>query len=175
MKHPILLPRRHPLSTAIFQHYHKLNRHQGAHISHGAVIQAGFHIERGRQLIRELIKDCVLCKKLRGSAGSQLMADLPPARLEETPPFSVVGVDVFGPFHATRDLKPAERLLLVKSGLSSSFVSHPELSISSPLKEWMSPVSETHSQDSLPSGADAERSFQIKEATSPAQNNNSKR
>ena len=99
VKYPMLLPKDHYLSMAVVRHFHKQIKHQGSHISHGAIVQAGFHIHNGRQLIRRFIDACVLCRKLRGSTNKQLMADLPIDRLEEVPPFTNVGVDVFGPFH----------------------------------------------------------------------------
>ena len=97
-KHPILLPKKHPLSLAVVRFYHSQVYHQGSCISHSAVINAGFHIQGGRQLIREFVNKCVVCRKLRAATSRQLMADSPSHRLEETPPFTVIGVDVFGPF-----------------------------------------------------------------------------
>ena len=44
-------------------------------------------------------RDCVTCRKLRQYPYSTLMADLPEERLRLfSPPFSVTGVDLFGPF-----------------------------------------------------------------------------
>ena len=99
VKHPILLPRNHNFSLAVIHFYHSQVYHQGSCISHGAIIGAGFHIHGGRQLLRKFISECVICRKLRGTTSSQCMADLPFDRVEETPPFMVVGVDVFGPFY----------------------------------------------------------------------------
>ena len=79
------------------------SKHQGSHLSHSTVLQEGFHIEGGKRLIKKYIKSCVICKKLRFPLSSQLMADLPSDRSAKTPPFSDVGIDVFGPFHITRD------------------------------------------------------------------------
>ena len=50
-------------------------------------------------MILNFIKSCILCKKLRGLHCEQFMADLPSDILEEIPPFSIVGLDVFGPFY----------------------------------------------------------------------------
>ena len=40
-----------------------------------------------------------MCKKLRGQTLTQHMADLPADRTETHPPFTNVGMDVFGPWH----------------------------------------------------------------------------
>ena len=77
---------------------HTKMKHQGAHITHGSIIEAGFHLEDGRKSIRNFVNSCVLCRKLRGKTAEQLMADFPVDRLEETAPFENVGLDAFGPF-----------------------------------------------------------------------------
>ena len=84
IKHPVLIPKDHPVAFLIIRHYHQLCKHQGSHISHGSIIQAGYFIENGRQLIRKFIKDCVICRKLRAPCEHQFMADLPFDRLEDT-------------------------------------------------------------------------------------------
>ena len=99
IKHPYLIPGKHPLAKVVALHFHKENKHQGTHISHNSIIQNGFFIEEGRQVVRNLINNCITCKKLRGATAEQQMADLPTERLEEAPPFSHVGLDVFGPFY----------------------------------------------------------------------------
>ena len=63
-----------------------------------AVRQAGFHIHRGGQVLRRMLKNCVTCQRLRGIAFTQIMADLPPERIEAVAPFSNIGMDVFGSF-----------------------------------------------------------------------------
>ena len=113
VKHPLLIPSNHPLSTAIINYFHARCKHQGSHISHGIIIQSGFHLENGRQLIRQVIKNCIICKKLRATTSVQLMADLPYDRLEEVPPFTNVGIDIFGPF-LIHDGKNTRRTLATK-------------------------------------------------------------
>ncbi len=48
--------------------------------------------------VRNVINDCTICRKLRGKFVTQVMADLPEDRLQATPPFTNVGMDVFGPW-----------------------------------------------------------------------------
>ena len=47
-------------------------------------------------MIRNFIKNCMICKRLRGKLETQLMAPLPRERLETEPPFTNTGLDVFG-------------------------------------------------------------------------------
>lgn len=96
-KHPILLPARHPLSIMILLYYREKTYHQGRHLTMGSLCQAGYHLHKGRHTIRKLLAECVVCQRLRGIPQTQMMADLPADRLEECPPFSNIGIDVFGP------------------------------------------------------------------------------
>jgi hypothetical protein len=99
-KHPIFLPKKHHLSQLIIRHYHeKVVHHQGRQITHGAVRQAGFWVVNGHGETSRIIRACVTCKKLRGRTLTQHMADLPADRTETHPPFTNVGMDVFGPWH----------------------------------------------------------------------------
>lgn len=97
-KHPILLPNDHPFTRAVLDDAHNYVNHQGRHITHGVVRQKGYHIVNGRKMIKNLISKCAICQKLRGNACSQLMSDLPEDRVEDIPPFSNIGMDVFGPY-----------------------------------------------------------------------------
>ena len=98
-KHPILLPKKHHVSQLIIRHYHeKVIHHQGRQITHGAVRQAGFWVINGHKEVSRMVNVCVTCKKLRGRTLTQHMADLPVDRMETHPPFTNVGLDVFGPW-----------------------------------------------------------------------------
>ena len=49
--------------------------------------------------MRQVLRDCFVCKRLSASPNTQKMADLPQDRVTpEKPPFTYVGVDCFGPF-----------------------------------------------------------------------------
>ncbi|XP_069970066.1 uncharacterized protein [Penaeus vannamei] len=96
-KHPIILPGKSHISTLIVRHYHQSVRHQGRHLTEGAVRSGGYGITGVKRLISSILHSCVQCRKLRGKEV-QLMSDLPADRLEHTPPFTNVGVDAFGPW-----------------------------------------------------------------------------
>ncbi|XP_060602162.1 uncharacterized protein LOC132755319 [Ruditapes philippinarum] len=98
-KHPILIPGRSHTATLLVRHYHEKVHHQGRHITEGAIRTAGYWITGGKRLIANLIHSCVQCRKLRGSFSSQMMSNLPADRITPAPPFTFVGVDVFGPWN----------------------------------------------------------------------------
>ena len=98
-KHPILLPGKHHVASILVKHFHEQAEHQGRHITEGAVRKAGFWITGGKRLISSIIFHCVTCRRLRANFSEQKMADLPCDRLSPAPPFTYVGVDVFGPWN----------------------------------------------------------------------------
>ena len=128
VKHPYLIPQNHPLATSIISHSHSLTKHQGIHISHSAVIQAGFFLENGRQMIKSFISNCITCRKLRGATSTQLMADLPIERLDDIPIFSHIGLDVFGPFYV-HDGRATRRTTATKKIWAIIFVCMPSRAI----------------------------------------------
>ena len=97
-KHPIIVPGRHHIATLLIRHHHSLVKHQGRHLTEGAVRAAGYWVIGGKRVISSILHKCVKCRKLRGKYEVQKMADLPLDRLQRGPPFSSVGVDTFGPW-----------------------------------------------------------------------------
>ncbi|XP_057694376.1 uncharacterized protein LOC130917223 [Corythoichthys intestinalis] len=97
-KHPLIIPSSSHVATLLVRHFHEQSAHQGRHITEGAVRSAGFWIVGGKRLVSSLIHNCVTCRKLRGKMQFQKMADLPADRVTPEPPFTTVGLDVFGPW-----------------------------------------------------------------------------
>ncbi|GBN07025.1 hypothetical protein AVEN_253771-1 [Araneus ventricosus] len=58
-----------------------------------------YWVIKGRQTVKNLLKRCVLRKRLNSSPGVQITAPLPAARMEQLPPFSIVGIDFGGPLY----------------------------------------------------------------------------
>ncbi|XP_042611086.1 uncharacterized protein LOC109074690 [Cyprinus carpio] len=96
--HPILIPGKHHLAVLLIRHHHEQVKHQGRHFTEGAVRGSGLWIVGAKRAINSLIYKCVTCRKLRGRSEQQQMVDLPPERLQQEPPFTYVGLDVFGPW-----------------------------------------------------------------------------
>ena len=97
-RHPIILPGSNHITRLIARHHHHEVKHQGRHFTHGAIRAKGYWIIGGKRLVNSVIHHCVKCRKLRGQQVQQRMADLPIQRLTPAPPFTFVGVDVFGPW-----------------------------------------------------------------------------
>ncbi|XP_064478419.1 uncharacterized protein LOC135391824 [Ornithodoros turicata] len=97
-KHPVIVPGRHHVGLLLIRHYHGKVKHQGRHFTEGAIRAAGFSIIGGKRCIGAMIHHCITCRKLRRKLEHQKMADLPEDRLSADPPFTYVGLDVFGPW-----------------------------------------------------------------------------
>ena len=96
--HPILLPADHIVTSLVAKDIHDRIGHPGSERTLCA-IRRKFWIVQGRRIVKGMVKKCVVCRKFRQPAHTTLMADLPPERLRPfSPPFSVTGVDLFGPF-----------------------------------------------------------------------------
>ena len=105
-KHPIVLPKGHHVSVLLIKHYHAKVCHQGRHLTHGALHQAGFWVIGAHRMVAKVISLCVICRKLRGRTLQQHMTKLPEERTSPSPPFTYVGFDVFGPWQiCTRKLR----------------------------------------------------------------------
>lgn len=96
--HPILIPGKHHVATLLIRHHHERIKHQGRHITEGAIRASGLWIVGAKRAITGFIYKCVTCRKLRGRVEQQQMSDLPSERLQQEPPFTYVGLDVFGPW-----------------------------------------------------------------------------
>lgn len=100
-KNPIILPKESHTSLLLIRHHHEQVKHQGRHLTEGAIRAAGLWILGAKSLINSVLHKCITCRKLRGKFEEQHMADLPSERLKICPPFTYVGLDVFGPWSVT--------------------------------------------------------------------------
>lgn len=97
-KTPLIIPGKHHIATLLIRHHHEHIHHQGCHFTEGAVRAAGFWIVGGKRRVSIIIHQCVMCRWLRAPLSIQKMASLPADRLSTDPPFTNIGLDVFGPW-----------------------------------------------------------------------------
>lgn len=108
-KQPVILPKQSHVASLVLRHVHELTAHAGRnHMM--AKLREKFWIPGAGGAIRKLLAKCITCRRLHGTAGKQLMADLPECRLlPDDPPFTRVGMDYFGPFLVQRGRTQAKR------------------------------------------------------------------
>ena len=96
-KHPILLPREHPLTKLIILHSHERVYHNGLKETL-TEIRSQYWIPKGRSLVQKILHHCVVCRRLEApSFRSPQPPPLPPFRVTEAPAFTYTGVDFAGP------------------------------------------------------------------------------
>ena len=121
-KHPVLLPRDGHVTQLIVAHCHKQIHHQGRGQTLNEIRSRGYWILGGSRVVADYIHNCVQCRKLRRPVQEQKMADLPPDRVEPTPPFSFCGMDCFGPFVTKQGRKEYKRYGLLFTCMCSRAV-----------------------------------------------------
>jgi hypothetical protein len=96
-KHPALLPKNHHVVEVIARQYHNVNLHAGPNLLL-AILRDQFWPVDGLHLAKRIMRTCVTCHKHTAVTATQLMGDLPAARVNQSPVFSQTGVDYAGPF-----------------------------------------------------------------------------
>ncbi|KAK3103582.1 hypothetical protein FSP39_020334 [Pinctada imbricata] len=61
---PVILPKGHHISELLIRHHHEAVRHQGRHLTEGAIRSAGLWIVGVKRMVASLIHNCVVCRKL---------------------------------------------------------------------------------------------------------------
>ncbi|XP_065815784.1 uncharacterized protein [Labrus bergylta] len=100
-KFPLIIPGRSHVAVLLVRHYHEMVHYQGRIFTEGSLRSAGFWIIGAKRCVNSVLHKCVVCRKLRGRASEQKMADLHSDRLSTEPPFTYVGLDMFGPWAVT--------------------------------------------------------------------------
>ena len=98
-KFPYLLPPNHPFTALIVYEIHRRQLHSGVNVV-VTMLRQTFWITSIRQYVRKLLRRCVTCRKVQGTAfRAPDPAPLPKLRVQEAIPFSVTGVDFTGPLY----------------------------------------------------------------------------
>ena len=98
-KFPYLLPTNHHLSKLIVMDAHERVFHSGVNSTISQLRQT-YWIPSIRQLVRKILKKCVICRKVIGLPYTAPdPPPLPKIRLQEAPPFSATGIDFSGALH----------------------------------------------------------------------------
>ena len=96
-KEPIILPKDHRLTYLQIQQCHKRVLHSRVRGTLGE-LRSRFWVPKGRKLVKKVLSQCVVCKKLEGTSFAQTpVSSLREFRVRPSPPFSKVGVDFAGP------------------------------------------------------------------------------
>ena len=99
IRHPILLPRDHPLTELLVLRAHASVSHNGIRETLTEV-QTRYWILKGRSLVKQILRKCLVCKRFEGkSYSAPVPPPLPDFRVKMDSPFTSTGVDFAGPLY----------------------------------------------------------------------------
>lgn len=103
-KKPLILPAKHHIVNLLIKHIHEKCGHFGIQTTL-ARIRENYWIISGRNAIKRVLKQCVICIKQKGKPYNTPPAPLPRERLEQVACFQICGVDMAGPIHLKEGIK----------------------------------------------------------------------
>ena len=118
VKHPVILPKRSVIALRFAYFVHESLCHPGYGQTMNGLRSRGYWIVAGSHKIAGMIKNCVVCRRMRRPPEIQKMSDLPQVRVTCSAPFSSVGLDCFGPFYTKRGRSQCKRYGLLVTCLS---------------------------------------------------------
>lgn len=62
-------------------------------------VREKYWILQGRQMVKQIVAHCHICKRLKVKPAQQVTAHLPRDRITESLPFEVMGIDFTGPLY----------------------------------------------------------------------------
>ena len=125
-KNPVLLPKNHYLTQLIIWDCHCRVLHNGTKETLQE-LRSRFWVNQGRQLVKRILRNCKLCKRIQGlSYGSPKSGQLPEFRVREEHAFSAVGIDFAGPLYV-RTLDATKKVYLALFTCGTTRAVHLEL------------------------------------------------
>lgn len=95
MKNPIILSRNGRLTQLVIAQAHVATLHGGSRLTL-AYRRQRYWIIGGTRAVKNQLHHCVRCKRYKPTDNYQIMADLPPQRVQPSRPFTHTGVDFTG-------------------------------------------------------------------------------
>lgn len=95
-KHPVIIPCKHKIAMLLIQQFHATYLHAGPSLLANILLQ-NFWIVKGKRLIKNYIRKCIVCQRYNLKPNVQLMGNLPKQRVTLERPFYNCGVDYAGP------------------------------------------------------------------------------
>ena len=98
VKHPLILPADCHLTTLLIRDAHHRSLHGGVQLTL-ATLRRQYWIVKGRSAVKKVIRACLTCLRHAARVPTQLMGELPKARVRHSLPFERAGVDYVGPIN----------------------------------------------------------------------------
>lgn len=96
-KHPFIIPSKHHFTTLLIRDTHLKDLHAGPQTVLSN-IRTRFWPLSGRRCVRDVLRKCVICYRVKPRDIVQKMGNLPRSRVTPSLPFMICGVDYAGPY-----------------------------------------------------------------------------
>ena len=107
------------VTNLLVKWYHQSVGHGGRGYTLNRIRSSGYWIVKANSVVQSFIARCVRCQYLHGKIAEQKMADLTEDRISTEPPFTYVGLDMFGPFTVKQYRKEMKQYGIIFTCLSS--------------------------------------------------------
>lgn len=107
---PILLPSKHMFTKLLITHEHKIHFHAGPQALR-SVLRRRWWILSLTHSVQQCIYKCHDCVRIKADTRTQMMANLPKARVVPNRPFLITGADYTGPFLVREKGRGRQRVL----------------------------------------------------------------
>ena len=97
-KHPMILAANHKLTHLLIRYEHKRLLHAGCQAVINSLRKRYWPLT-GKNIVKKILRECVICFKVRPSESTYIMGDLPSIRVTPMRAFYNCGVDFAGPFY----------------------------------------------------------------------------
>lgn len=97
-KHPIILSAKCPFVRLYVTNIHERLFHCNKSVILTNILNKFWIVGGSHNLVKRIIKDCILCTRLKTVLERQFMVQLPPNRVSVMRPFTHVGIDLTGHF-----------------------------------------------------------------------------
>ncbi|GBM79751.1 hypothetical protein AVEN_164489-1 [Araneus ventricosus] len=94
--YPILLPEKCEFTKLLIRTVHRKNCHAGIQMMQ-CLLREKYWIIRARKAIKNVLYNCVICKRFKIKSMSSEPTPLPPDRVTDCAPFEIVGIELAGP------------------------------------------------------------------------------
>ena len=120
--HPILLSKSHHLTSLIIRDCHNRCKHLGVQTTVNFLRSHGYWVPRARQVVKNVLSQCVICKKMNAFAFRYpKMTSMPKHRMKLVRPYEHCGVDFTGQLWVNSERKnepPIKMYILIYTCLN---------------------------------------------------------
>ena len=117
----MLLSHQHPVTDLLIKlHYDREGPLGVNHVL--AELNKEFCTTKGRSTVKRVVKKCVPGRFWKAGIGTQQMGDLPPARIQRSQPFTIIGIDLMGPIMVGAGRSSVKRYICIFNCLATRTV-----------------------------------------------------